>query len=243
MKPPNEKLVETLFTHHALRYLDGTGATVYTPSSREEYRDGYDARLGFNSFDEIYLQFKTPNLLAGDGYSLATYERQHQRLQKYRRDTAYYLTHLFRGVDHVLQAQREASAPLDFLHWYVAIEIGGLADVQRFRYYADLQRREANVVLFKVRTDRKGDAPKTRLHEQGWMTGAELLERFKRDEVGTHFRLIESGSDRLTVGEELKANVVPMSPDLADEWVQGDEGKDWGTALRKNLQPAGGVAP
>jgi hypothetical protein len=254
-KPPNEKLIETLFTHHALRYLDNSGATVYTPSSREEYRNGYDAALmGAAAFDELYLQFKTADLLDDDGYSLGTYEHQHQRLQQYPLDTAYYVTHLFRGVDQVLQAQRETPAPLDFLHWYVAIEIGRLANVQRIRYYADLRSRQAEMVLFKLRTDKKGEHPKTHLQPQGWMTGAELLERFKRDEVGARVRLV-SGGGHLADGDDLQMASPPpremdwsrkpclMSPGHADRWVRGDEGRDWGTALRKNFQALGGGPP
>jgi hypothetical protein len=44
MHAPNEKLIETLFTYYTLRFLDGSGATVYTPSAREEYHNDYDAR-------------------------------------------------------------------------------------------------------------------------------------------------------------------------------------------------------
>jgi hypothetical protein len=241
MKAPNEKLIETLFTYHALRYLEGSGATVYTPSSREEYRDGYDAVLmGATGFDELYLQFKTPALLEGDGYSFATYEHQHQRLQEYPHDTAFYLTHLFRGVDQVLRAQQEAVDPLDFLHWYVAIEIGRLANVQRFRYFGDLKARWAHEVLFKVRTDKKWEHPKTALHARGWMTGAELVQRFQRDEVGAHVYLAGGDVEEQTpvaYRRRVSDRDCPMSPEQAERWVRGDEKRDWGTALRKNVRP------
>ena len=244
MKPPNEKLIETLFTHHALRYLDGSGATVYTPSSREEYRNGYDAALmGAAGFDELYLQFKTPGLRDRGGFSFATYEHQHQRLQEYPLDTAYYVTHLFRGVDEVLKAQREAAAPLEFLHWYVAIEVGRLPNVQRFRYYGDLVSRHAHEVLFKVRTDKKREHPKTPLRPQGWMTGAELLERFKRDEIGAHVSLGGRGITKTAqalVFPDVSDRHCEMSPERAQQWVHRDEKRDWGTALRKNFRPLRG---
>src|SRR5262249_20423542 len=125
MKAPNEKLIETLFTHYALRFLDGSGALVYTPSNREEYLEGYDAKLmGASGFDELYLQFKTPSLLQDDGYSFGTTTHQHSRLKGYPHDTAYYVTHIFQTISQIQDAQRKATKPADFLQWYVAIEIG-----------------------------------------------------------------------------------------------------------------------
>jgi hypothetical protein len=243
MKAPNEKLIETLFTYHALRYLEGCGASVYTPSTREEYELGYDAKLmGAGGFDELYLQFKAPSLLKGDGYSFRTYEHQHDRLQDYPSDTAYYLTHLFRGVEQVQRAQREATNPLDFLRWYVAIEVHRLERVQLFWYAGDTESRRAYGVLYKLRDDRPREHPKRPLDSGGWMTGAELLLRFEQNAIGA--RMILAGGDdeaqtpaALVQGEKVLDRVCLMSPERARQMIRGDEGRDMGTALRKNAEP------
>jgi hypothetical protein len=156
VKAPNEKLIETLFTHYALRVLGDTGVTVYTPSTREEYTNGYDAALmGASAFDELYIQFKTPDLLKRGGYSFGTRPHQHARLQHYPRHTAFYVTHTFEVLDQIQQAQRDAATDPDaLLRRYLAIEIKHLnPDVSRFRYQAEAPEYSPQDVTYKRRSD------------------------------------------------------------------------------------------
>jgi hypothetical protein len=241
-KAPNEKLIDTLFIYYALRHLEASGGSVYTPSSRQEYEDGYDAKLmGVRGFDELYLQFKTPHLLQWNGYSFGTYKHQHDRLRAYPINTAYYLTHIFRNVEQVLQAQRGAKVPLDFLEWYIAINIGVLGDVKRFRYYGKTVFCRELELSCRLTTD-FGVRPKWPLDKSAWMTGAELLMRFELNEVGTRM-ILESGEDpekldgaRLT--DQVKRDrMYQMSRERARQMVSEDEKTDLGFALRKNAEP------
>ena len=244
MRAPNEKLIETLFTHHALLVLGTTGASVYTPSTREEYEKGYDARLmGASGFDELYLQFKTPNLLQGDGYlddyGFATTAHQHERLQDCPLDTAYYVTHLFRSVEQIQRAQHGAKEPLDFLRWYVAIEVGRLdAQLQRFRYSASLADLRTHSVLYNTRADRTRKHPKTPLASGSWIPGDELLLRFRDSRIGAQVILAGTAAEKPVDLPRLRAlsdRACMMSPTRAREMVRADEQGDWGTMLRKNI--------
>jgi hypothetical protein len=242
MKAPNEKLTETLFTVYALRYLESCGSgRVYTPSTREEYTCGYDTLLmGASEFDELYLQFKTPNLLEVNDYGFRTTPHQHERLQDYPCDTAYYVTHLFRDICAIQNAERAATDPLHFLHWYVAIEIKRLAgNLRRFRYTGDMALQEARDMRYNLETDPKRTQPKTPLSPDRWISGDELLWRFCRSEVGS--RMILAGQDAADLPpaapSQLGDRVCIMSPERANQMIRGDEGTDWGTALRKDFRP------
>ncbi len=241
MKAPNEKLIETLFTIYALRYLDPCGGgRIYTPSTREEYMCGYDSLLmGASEFDELYLQFKTPNLLRINDYGFRTTPHQHERLQDYPFDTAYYVSHLFRDIGQIQKAERSAADPLDFLRWYVAIEIKRLAsDLRRFRYTGDMSLREAYDMFYNLETAPKRTQPKTQLSPGSWLSGDDLLRRFARGVAGA--RVILAGDATKDIGQaalRVGDRVCIMSPEQANRMVRDDEGADWGTALRKDIFP------
>jgi hypothetical protein len=243
-KAPNEKLIETLFTHYALRVLGDTGVTIYTPSTREEYKKGYDAALmGASAFDELFMQFKTPALLECGGYSFGTRPRQHRRLQLYPPNTAYYVTHTFESLVQIQEAQRHAAEDPDaFLRHYLAIEIERLEpDVTRFRYYAPAPDYEPECVSYKLKPERKR-TPGNRVACGGWLTGDELLRRFLARALGARVFLL-GGKDETNEDTErvLPAGVdmppLSMSPDKADRMAGKETGTDWGTALRKNFVP------
>jgi hypothetical protein len=252
-KAPNEKLIETLFTYYALRHLDGECVAVYTPSTREEFLKGYDAKLmGASSFDELYIQFKTPLCLAKERwrYSIHTTPHQHCRLQTYPFNTAFYVTHTFRTVSQIQKAQGEAAKPADFLQYYVAIEIRRLEDdVKFFRYTAD-QSFMPYEVVYNRHADRAH--PRTPTHvcdmdSNDWMTGEELLRRFKAGSLGAWMLLEGDPAKGLLQnidGEELVVRPQHRRP---EQWVvpraqlaklcPPDEKEEWGTSLRKNIEP------
>src|SRR5438105_2126304 len=136
-KAPNEKLIETLFNYNALRFLEAERVTLYAPSTREEFASGYDAKfMGASGFDELYIQFKTPDLLVNQGRSVPTTPHQHARLLHYPAQTAYYVTHTFHEVRQLQDMQWAGIGPPEFLRRFLAIEASHLdKDVSRLRYY------------------------------------------------------------------------------------------------------------
>src|SRR5262249_46790106 len=134
MKAPNEKLIELLFTRHSLQYC-GSETVLYAPSTREEYRNGYDAKFtGKEGCVELCLQFKTPSLTK-DGFTVSIREHQHQTLLSYPRNSAFYVTHAFRTIAEIQQCQLEAIQAKDFLKYYIAIEAHSLCPRANFVQY------------------------------------------------------------------------------------------------------------
>jgi hypothetical protein len=242
MKAPNEKLIEILFTHYALRYLDGCGIRVYTPSSREEYVKGYDAKLmGACGFSELFIQFKTPNVLHGLGYSFPTRAAQHQRLRYYPKHTAFYVSHTFWDVQEIQKAQQLAT-PAEFLRRYVAIEVRCLEDdVRRFRYYAQKPPYKPAWVRYKRGVDGTIKYPQHSVDPAHWMLGDELLNRFRSGSVGAwvlpfgvddEYQTEDAGwPDHESQREWL------VTKRLIEQMSGRDKGIDWGTALRKDFKP------
>lgn len=112
----NEKLIETLFNHYALQFIKAGGVTIYTPTTRQEYIDGYDAKLvGAAGFDELRVQFKAPALLDDRGYSFGLTRHQHWRLRKYKPNSAFYVAHTFAGLPEIQEAQLTMKRPTEFL--------------------------------------------------------------------------------------------------------------------------------
>ena len=153
-KAPNEKLIEMLFNYNALRFLEGEKVTMYAPSTREEFACGYDSKLmGANGFEELYIQFKTPNLLENYGRSVPTTPHQHARLLHYPPKTAYYVTHTFHEIHQVQELQRTITSPEEFLRRYFAIEANHFEqDVTRIRYYV-YDDEHPEEITYKLRLD------------------------------------------------------------------------------------------
>jgi hypothetical protein len=249
MKASNEKLIETLFIYHALRFLADDTVTVYTPSTREEAVEGYDAKLmGASEFDQLYLQFKTPNLLVREdagrnGYSFATTPHQHRRLKRYPVWSAFYVTHTFRSVEDVQSAQMAAKPPDTFLRRYFGIEIEQLhLDISTFRYYAPTPGFLPNEIKYKLSSETTTRTP-THPLRQGhcWLDGEEILERFKNRKIGARVRLVSRTADELSVG--VRHPILDLPPfdvtrDLLPQMGgEEDEGGGYGTAIRRNHAP------
>lgn len=245
-KAPNEKLIETLFNYNALRFLEREGVTLYTPSTREEFASGYDAKLmGVSGFDELYVQFKTPYLLENDGRSVPTTPHQHARLLHYPPNAAYYVTHTFEGIDQIQELQRTRTSPVEFLHRYFAIEANHFEeDVTRLRYYV-YNPEHPEEIRYKRRVD-PGRNPARPVDDNDWLNGEELLSRFARGEIGARVQLVvlddvdgfsATEANQSTLTAKRRSELWVMSPDQALKIGPGDdeEGR-WGEFFRRNFQ-------
>lgn len=190
MKAPNEKLIELLFTRYMLQSFRLTEVSLYAPSSREEFRKGYDAKfIGKKSCKELYLQFKTPNLTRS-GFTIRITPHQHNRLTKYPHGSAYYISHTFQDISEVQDAQLKVSLSSDFLKQYIAITASSLPYNTNFVQYkrepiSEYPREP------KYKTDQDGNIRKARTNvmKSEWLRGDVLLQRFKDDQIGSRVRL------------------------------------------------------
>ncbi|MGC4042250.1 MAG: hypothetical protein QM758_00410 [Armatimonas sp.] len=134
-KVPPEKTIETLFLRYLLQCFPLGKASLYAPSTREEFLNGYDAQvLGPSAFWEVFLQFKRPTLTQA-GFTIQLTKHQHQRLRKYPPKTAYYIAATFLTVEELMHAQRTITNPHDFLSRFIAIDLACLEDDSCFIKY------------------------------------------------------------------------------------------------------------
>lgn len=182
----SEKLVETLFHRFALQLLGFGGAWVHTPNTREEFVSGYDARLvGPDGFREVVLQFKrsVPSR-GGRKYRVGITEHQHRRLQQlYPADTAYYLTLPLRDLAEAADRQCKAQKSDEFLRLYLAVAVGRLpADLKSIRYARGDGGRPCEPAAKSEGADRA--VPLASRRTGAWMSGATLIDKFRRGSAG-----------------------------------------------------------
>lgn len=237
----NEKLLETLFNRFALQCFRLGEAWVHTPSSREEFVNGYDSRIvGVGSLREIILQFKKPNPTRR-GFTIAVTPHQHEKLRSlYPPRTAYYVSATFRDFAEIQVAQRQVQKAADFLRYYVAVEIRGTLpnDVNFIQY----ERHEASWAgrNIKYKCERDG-ATKTATHavssRGGWESGTNLIRKFKQRTAGSLIRLFGDDEDCLDSakqvysGERLGEAWWPLAVEL-ERAVDAESSADFPTALR-----------
>ena len=217
-RPPNEKLLETLFNAALLRCFQMGEVTLYTPTSREEYEAGYDARVvGEGAFREMHLQFKAPRLTPDFGFNVYLTPHQHERLrQPIFHDSAYYIVSTFRSFKEVQLAARNAkNDPLEFRAHYVAVRVHCLPldarAVEYKRNFHSVSAREAKDIRSRCGEKIKRVEPIT---DECWMSGATLVEQFTDSEsrVG---KFVQPGSpDGLLGTTQRFSDLVSLSDDF-----------------------------
>jgi hypothetical protein len=197
----NEKLLETLFNRFALQFFRLGEAWVHTPSSREEFINGYDSRIvAVGSLREIVLQFKKPNPTRG-GFTITLTPHQHKKLRSlYPPGMAYYVSATFRDFREIQDAQRQVTKAADFLRYYVAVEIGNTLpnDVQFIQYERNDDSWLGRNVKYKCEED--GNTRKARhavSSRGGWESGTNLIRKFKQRKAGSLVRLFQSNDEKV----------------------------------------------
>src|SRR5262245_32573423 len=194
-RPVSEKAAEILFNRFLLQSFPLGGVQLFAPSSFEEARTGYDARVvGFSSFREIYLQFKAPLYSESrNRFTISPTPHQHRLLQEYSPNTAFYVAPMFRSLAELNSAQAALRTAADLLRNFVCIELTALPPaVDFFHFIQPSSHRESPLVKFK----RPEDGPtRTAIHSvgsDGWLRGSTLLAKFKAAEVGAYRDLTNS---------------------------------------------------
>lgn len=249
---PSEKMSEMLFCRYALQTFGLQEATLYAPSSRQEFISGYDAAfVGAATCRELYLQFKRPGRARGK-YQIKLVQHQHDRLRNYPPRAAFYVGHTFENVQELQQAHKRLKTAKDFLKYFVAVDATVIAPNAR---YVDYEKsgvtNQPGGVLFRCESDKK--AKKHYLQHGKWYRGGQLLDLYKRGEIGYQIELADThgGSNELIsrslyenedTNDHEKETLDLFASDsysraqpksLSVEKLTGAGGKqDFGTALR-----------
>jgi hypothetical protein len=128
-KPIPEKTQEMVFARYFLQSCGMRKVWLYAPSTVEEAIEGYDSKMiGANSFWELRLQFKAPTYKMRERlFRIEIDTEQHKTLQQHcKPDSAYYVTHLFRSLAELREAEQQVRNSAELLLNFVAIEISHL---------------------------------------------------------------------------------------------------------------------
>jgi len=214
----NEKLLETLFNRFAMQCFRLGEAWVHTPSSREEFVNGYDSKIvRMGSVHEIIVQFKKPHLTRS-GFTIRTTPHQHEALLRlYPPGTAYYVSATFRDFTEVQEAQRQVKKATDFLKYYIAVEIQDTlpSDVTFIQYERHDESWAGRNVRFKCMSDGSSKKAAHAVSSRGgWESGSTLIRKFKQRTAGSVVRLL--GAD--TIGESEAAKQVNCDAYSRETW-------------------------
>ncbi len=192
-KAPSEKNIEILFVRHALN-LCGESATLFAPSTREEYKSGYDAKFVGQGCREIYLQFKTPRILTKGGFSISLNPPQHKRLLNYPPDAAFYVFSAFTSKEDLKEQQIQLPKPKDFLNLYLAVEVHSMPLTTDFFHYSCCAYKKPCNVKFKLERDGNIQSAPHQVDGKACYQGASLIKSFKNRRIGQTLSGIESES-------------------------------------------------
>jgi len=210
-RSPNEKLIETLFNRFALAAFPPGHVWIYTPTTWEEHRAGYDASLTGPRCRQLLLQFKRPRLTVSGYSSFSPRPQQHERLRHYPPGTAFYVVPVLRTLEQMQAAQKSGCAPLDFLRNYLAIDISTLPLDFRFVRYG----------ISEIWVTAQVGKERRHIHAGKWIQGNTLIEKFMAGRLGT---TIDAASRTLSMapGEEVADTASPATTSRPiDEVTQG----------------------
>jgi hypothetical protein len=189
-RPVSEKAAEILFNRFLLQSFPLGGVQLFAPSSIDEFRKGYDAKVaGFRSLREVYLQFKAPLYSESRArFRFSPTPHQHRLLQAlYPPRAAYYIAPMFRSLAEFNAAQATVQTAADFLKNFVCIEVAMLPpEIIFLQYIKPSSHRESPCVKFKTPNDGPTRIASHLVRGDGWLRGSTLLDRFKSGKVGVH---------------------------------------------------------
>lgn len=179
-KEPSEATIEVMMNHALLSNFESE-AWVLKPTTRAESEKGYDANLSA-AYQKAAIQYKSINARTrapsqrddGRGVALTLRDEQHSVLKRYGSEVAFYAFSLHKSYLQVGRAFQEG--PSDFLEKTVMVPVRGendLSDISTVRFFE--REEECTKCL-------EGGS---RYEPLKWYSGAEWLEKFQQEEVGT----------------------------------------------------------
>ena len=186
-RPMSEKAAEILFNRYMLQSFGLGGAQLFAPSSIEEFKNGYDAKIvGFSPLREIYLQFKAPDFLErNQRFTIRTTPHQHALLKSYPARAAYYVSAMFHSMEQMNQAQAILKTAEDFLKDFVCVEVSCLPpDVRSIHYSRPENHRSSPNVGFKNSQNGKSSNDVQPIIGNSWERGNTLMSKFKTGKLG-----------------------------------------------------------
>lgn len=186
-RPISEKSAEILFNRFLLQSFPLGRVQLFAPTSFEEFRNGYDARVvGFSSFRELYLQFKAPLYSESRArFTVSATAHQHRLLKSYPPRSAYYVAPMFKSLAELNAAQSNLHTAADFLKNFVCIEVAPLpTELDFFHYVQPPSHRESPQVKYKTPGDGQTRTAIHPVNGDGWLRGSTLLTKFKANEIG-----------------------------------------------------------
>lgn len=246
-KPISEKTSEILFNHYFLRAFRLGEISVYAPSSVEEFKNGYDSKLiGLSSFRELYLQYKAPIYSENKRhFTIKVTKHQHRMLKQYPDHTAYYVAHTFTSLKDILDAQKKLRISINFLKYFVAIEISSLPEeITFFQYSQPSSHRESLRIRYKKTSDGNCRIASNKIVGSACLRGNQLAEKFKNHCIGTLVQLpkdfdyqdVRHSVFDLTENHKVHDNFMwQMTPLKAQVMADGCSKTDFGIHLRKEL--------
>jgi hypothetical protein len=180
-KPISEKTSAMLFNRFMMQAFLLGEVTLFAPSTVDEYVEGYDTLLKSSAVNrEICLQVKAPTYSHHWGlFKIDVQEHQHELLQEYPPNTAYYVTHTFRSASEIQEAQRNVAQAADFLLHFVCIEISRLPRNLNFFHYEPPETHSYSPpVKGKLRSEKVRKARRD-ITGEGWCRGKQLRDRLR----------------------------------------------------------------
>ena len=209
VRPMSEKAAEILFNRYMLQSFGLGGAQLFAPSSFEEFKSGYDAKVvGFSPAREIYLQFKSPDYLErNQRFTIRTSTHQHALLKAYSKYTAYYVAPMFVSLEQVNKVQAELKTAEDFLKNFVCVEVSSLPpDTRSLHYCKPETHHNSPDIAFKTPTNGKSPEDAEPIVGDGWERGNTLVAKFKAGKIGALVDL-ESETDAAHVVNTVRSPV------------------------------------
>lgn len=229
VRPVSEKAAEILFNRFLLQSFPLGGVQLFAPSSIEEFRNGYDAKIvGFSSLREMYLQFKAPLYSESRArFTISPTPHQHQLLKAYPARSAYYVAPMFKSLAEFNLAQAALETAADFLKNFVCIDVAALpAEVDFFHYIQPTSHRKSPLVKFKMPADGRIRTAMHPVSREGWLRGSTLLAKFKAGEAGVQRDLTDGYYKVVGIGP------LAAPTDLMWDAAERLAGPDFGVLVR-----------
>ena len=214
----SEKGFEILFNRFALNKFNLGELVLYAPTSYEEFTNGYDTKItGLETFREIILQFKSAAInKKGDLFTAQITKHQHEILNKYDSDTAYYILPTFESIKELNKIQASLKSSNDFLKYCICIDASKLPEqVDFIQYRKPDSHKESPLIKYKIPEDGKVKKAKHNIKGNAWCRGSTLLDKFKSNSNGTVFSTSGSGTTpRTAYGTSASGAVFDTSASL-----------------------------
>jgi hypothetical protein len=196
----SEKFLEMMFNYAMLRAADMGSLGFYAPTSRQEFKDGYDANFtGMKSCHEVYLQFKAPKYISSKRQiTIEPTTYQHKILKVYPAGSAFYVLPLLTAPADWTKALSEAKSADEILKHFICVDAADLDKEADLLHYTPTENGR-NELFFRRSDDlnEAGKKPRNSVHsvmKSRIRRGDSFRKAFKKSEVGWSVTLGDSRS-------------------------------------------------